>query len=72
MAGASSKNSSCKEFVGRTTKQSGTFHHSGVASKGMQESQLVRRMRRATRAMERPLRRELARGCRPELCECWP
>ena len=42
MAGAQSKNPEAKAFVGRMSKQSSSFHSSGVASKGLQAAQIMR------------------------------
>ena len=42
MAGSESKNPMGKAFVARLSKQSSSFHSSGNASKGLQESQLAR------------------------------
>ena len=42
MAGKQSKNPAAKAFVGRMSKQSASFHRSGVASKGLQMSQVER------------------------------
>ena len=42
LAGKTSKNPMLKAFIGRMSKQSSSFHSSGVASKAMQDSQLSR------------------------------